>query len=400
MANDFLQKRGFMLAEPHRLLIASLAAFCIGNISGWILPDLINEFITLKKMPESQAGLIGSAELGALAISSMIMARFVKRASFLKILLIGTLVSIIATVFSLRAQSLASLLLLRTITGIGEGAALMVASAAVAHLRDTDRAYGVMNVVNILFGSALILLLPTMAQASGSTAAFPTLLLGLVVLAPFLFLMPGKLALDMPAMGQSGGAIVHHDISFRTYVLAGTLFLIALTSCIMWSFLVQLGERTGMENAAIMRAVALVAFLSVTGSLLATLLGARFGRLMPSIAGIVVLTASIVMLSLWSDPMLFRIAATVMVASTYFIIPYFMAYAAADDETGRGAALISGMFLLTIAVAPYIGGLLIENFGVKSIAGIVIATNALATIAIVWFNGDLHKKLSASAVAQ
>lgn len=387
----------------YRILIASFAAYCIANIAGWILPDLIHEFVSVKRLSESQAGLVGTVELAALALSSMLLARFVKRTSFLVISLVGTAVAIIATVLSIIAHDHGLILLLRGITGAGEGAALMVSSAALARFRDPDRAYGQMNVVNIVFGAGLIFLLPTIARYVGPNVAFPTLLAGLLILTPFLFVMPRNLALDMAASADRNVQLSHHDLSPRLYLLAATMFIVALNSSAVWSFLVLLGTRAGLDEASATRAVGIVAFVSVTGSLLATVLGVRFGRFWPTVVGIVSMTGCIVILCTQTDLLLFRICACLLVASVYFIIPYFMGYAAAEDSSGRGAALVGGAFLLTVAVSPYIAGLIIEHFGMGAIAAVTIVTNTAALVALSWFDRDLKQRppadLAASAQA-
>lgn len=373
-----------------RILVASVAAYCVANVSGWILPDIVNEFITVNHLSDSQAGFVGTVELGALAIFSMVLARIVRNVSFLAIAATGSIAAIGFTVLSLLPVSHALLLLLRAGAGLGEGATLMVASAALASFRDPDRAYGQMNVVNILYGTALIFGLPFLRSEVGEHGAFPMLLIGLLVLTPFVFLMPSDLALDSPATDNPGNRRHHHDITPRVYGLAAILFLIAINSSALWSFLILLGTRAGLDPDAATHTVATVALVSVSGSFLATLQGTAFGRLWPCIASVVVMTACIVTLCLSREAVLYKVCAALLVSALYYLIPYFMGYAAADDDTGRGAALVGGTFLLTVALAPYTGGLLIERFGFPSLAIVTVVTNAFAIAGIVWFDRDLR----------
>jgi DHA1 family inner membrane transport protein len=378
-------------SDHARILIASFAAYCVANVSGWILPDIVNEFVTVNRLTASQAGFVGTVELAALAIFSIVLARFARGVSFLAIAVTGTLVAIVCTVLSVFASSHGLLLVLRTVTGLGEGAALMVATAALASFPDPDRAYGQMNVINTLYGATLIFSLPVLRDYVGAHVAFPMLLLSLVLLAPLVLLMPRRLALDVPLNTPAGGALHHHDISRRIWVLAGCIFLIAMNSGAIWSFMILLGTRAGLGEDAAIQAVAVVALVSASGSLLATLQGTAFGRLWPCIASVVVMTACIVTLCLNSNPVIFRILSAALVAALYYLIPYFMGYAAADDDTGRGAALVGGVFLLTVAISPYTSGLLIQHFGFGALALLAVATNAVAIVGIAWFDRDLRR---------
>ena len=94
-------------------------------------------------------------------------------------------------------------------------------------------------------------------------------------------------------------------------------------------------------------------------------------------------------------PLVFRIGAVLIVAGTYFLVPYFLGYAAAQDPSGRDAAIVAGSFLLTGAVGPYLGGFIIETFGVGSIAMIVICTNLIAWLS--FFVVDRGQKTNSSA---
>jgi predicted MFS family arabinose efflux permease len=378
-------------ARHARILVSSFAAYCVANVSGWILPDIISEFVTVNHLSDSQAGLVGTVELASLALFSIVLARFARGISFRMIATVGTLVAVGFTVLSVFAPSHLALLLFRAITGLGEGATLMVASAALASFPDPDRAYGQMNLVNILYGSALIFLLPWLHGLVGAHVAFPMLLLSLVVLLPLVLLMPRGLALDARVDTGAGRVTHHHDISPRMWLLAGCMFLIAMNSSAVWSFLILLGTRAGLAEPVAIRAVAIVALVSASGSFLATLQGTALGRLGPCIASVVVMTICIVILCLNGDVLVYHVLSAVLVSALYYLIPYFMGYAAADDDTGRGAALIGGVFLLTVALSPYTGGLLIQHFGFGVLAVVAVATNSLAIAGLIAFDRALRR---------
>ena len=72
---------------------------------------------------------------------------------------------------------------------------------------------------------------------------------------------------------------------------------------------------------------------------------------------IVVLIVAINAMSHWHHPLVFRFGAILNVVGMYFLLPYFLGYAAEQDPSGRDASVTAGAFLLTGAVGPYLGGL-------------------------------------------
>ena len=159
----------------------------------------------------------------------------------------------------------------------------------------------------------------------------------------------------------------------------------------MWSFYYLLGDMAGLSEVQVHNAVGTAALVSVVGALLATLVGARFGRLLPVTLGIIVLIVAINAMSHWHHPLAFRLGAALNVVGMYFLVPYFLGYAADQDPSGRDAAVTAGAFLLTGAVGPYFGGYIIENFGAGSMGWIVLIANTSAWYLFLIVNRSLKQ---------
>ena len=178
--------------------------------------------------------------MAALAFASALIVHLFRDVSYLKIALIGVSIAIAGTIGSLNANTYSSLLLIRIITGLGEGAALMVASSALANFQDPDRAYGKINIVNIFVGAGLLLLMPVVASYVTGEIAFSALLVGLFVLTLFLLLMPashnymGPQHYGRPATPEG-----------PVFFLTVAVFMIAVSSGAMWSFYFVLGIKAG-----------------------------------------------------------------------------------------------------------------------------------------------------------
>jgi predicted MFS family arabinose efflux permease len=359
-------------------LVASTAAYCVANVSWWMQPDLVHHVMVRFGASESGAGLIATAELTAMALSSILLARLVGPRTFRTIALGGTLLALLGAAASIVASGYAVLFVARIATGLGEGGPLAVASAALAAFADPDRAYGKMNVVNVLFGAAVIFLLPLLAAQTGANAVFPMMFAALAICGLFLPLMPRTVRVQSHHGEQVGPS--HGYFSRRLLMLVAAVFILAVTSGAMWSFYYVLGARAGLSDAAVNTAIGLAIITSISGSLLATWLGARWGRLLPVTVGTFVISAAILTMCAWPDPIAFRVAACLNVSAVFFLVPYFYGYAAAQDPSGRDGAVVGGAFLFAGAIGPLLGGTIMTAFGIEAMAWLVPLTNGIA-----WF---------------
>jgi MFS family permease len=359
-----------------KVLVASAAAYSMATIGWWLQPSLIHEVMQRFSVGESGGGLIASVEIALIAVCSALFAKLIDRFSFLQIALFGITVCLLGAGFSLIADTYYQLLVSRSVTGVGEGAMLAVASAVLANCRDPDRAYGVINVASILFCSAAVFSLPTTAgYFEMEFNVFPTIFVCVVILSLLVPFISGNSQQVQVHVDRSTPA--HEVFSWKLQRLLLGVFVVAGGAGAMWSFYYLLGTAAGLSENEIHNAVGTAAVISVSGAFLATLVGTRFGRLLPVTFGTIVLTVAVLLLSQWPNPLVFWLGAIVNVVGMYFLLPYFLGYAAAQDPSGRDAAITAGVFLLTGAAGPYFGGYIIEHFGAGSIGWIVLIANVL-----------------------
>jgi predicted MFS family arabinose efflux permease len=376
-----------------KVLVASAAAYSMATIGWWLQPSLIHEVMLRFSVGESAGGLVASAEIAMIAVCSALFAKFIGRFSFLQIALFGITVCLLGGGFSLSADTYHQLLISRSITGVGEGAMLAVASAALANFRDPDRAYGVINVASILFCSAAVFSLPiTAGYFEVEFNVFQTIFVCVVILS---LLVPFITGNSQQVHVQDDRSTPAHGVfSWKLQRLLVGVFVVAGGAGAMWSFYYLLGTAAGLSENEIHNAVGTAAVISVSGAFLATLVGTRFGRLLPVTLGTIVLTVAVLALSQWPHPLVFRLSAIINVVGMYFLLPYFLGYAAAQDPSGRDAAITAGVFLLTGAAGPYFGGYVIENFGAGSIGWIVLIANLLVYPLFLLVNRSLQLEQS------
>lgn len=145
---------------PNRLLLASGAAMCLGLTITWAQPAAILTPIAGLGLSEFKAGLVISVELIAIALLPLLLAPFLGRIPCRALGLGGGALLIMADATSLLVQQMELLLVLRLLAGVGGGAVYAVALAALAGVNDPVRRYGQCFSASILYGAALLALLP------------------------------------------------------------------------------------------------------------------------------------------------------------------------------------------------------------------------------------------------
>lgn len=362
--------------QDGRVLVASAAAYAVACAASWMQPLLLVEILRFKGGTEASAGLVLTVEMLALSLSSIFYARVATGVSFATVAIGGTTVAIIGNVLSLVVPDHVSLLATRILCGLGEGATLMVASAALARFDDPDRAYGKINAANILTGSLLIYAAPFLGGWTGGPTTFPTLLLFMLLLLPVLLIMPRGERLRPPPAGEDG--LAAGSFSPRLLIIGLAVLIASVSNAAVWSFCYVFGSHAGLGVAALNTIMAVAILFALAGSLLASVIGSRHGRTLPFAAGLIIVSFASFTLSHTTHPLAFEVAMAAYLTAMYFLIPYFFGYAAAEDASGRGAAMIGAIFLMSFAIGPYLGGIISQQFGYRPMGWLVLIADSIA----------------------
>src|SRR5258708_24411491 len=114
--------------------------------------------------------------------------------------------------------------------------------------------------------------------------------------------------------------------------------------------------------------------------------GTRFGRFVPVAIALPVQIAAVSVMLASSGTLLFNIAADFYLIAGYFVMPYYLGFAAAEDPTGRGAAVVWSAYMLAAAASPYLGGAAIGQFGSHSIPRFIASSWPPAGALFFWLD--------------
>jgi predicted MFS family arabinose efflux permease len=373
-----------------RIMLSVSAAYTIAIISNWLQPKLIGELIGSYGLDEVSAGLIAGAEMAALAFTSMICARILSHITYLRIISYAVSLLFIGNIISLHIESFPSLLTVRIVCGVGAGMLLMVSTAAIADFDDSDSAYGQINTVSIMSGIAAFGMASVIASLVSSAVTFSIILVFVIVLMPFTFLMPKSKGISLSR--KPGIQAESKNISFDIILITTGVFISCGVLAASWAFYFVLGERAGFTPDQINRILAYTILFALFGSVIASVIGHRYGRFRPLLLALILMTTSNMCLCLSSDAIVYQIFTGLNLMGLYLFVPYFLGYASASDPSGRGPAIVAGAYMLAPAVGPFLGGALFSLFGVEILAWLTLVVN-LVSFLIFYVVNHRQKKL-------
>lgn len=357
------------------LLFACIAAYTFANVPLWLLPVILSDSMATLQLNATQAGLVVSGETLGLGLVSIGLAAHSFGLRYRTLALWGALIGLAGNGLSACAGSFESLLAARWLAGAGEGAVLMVATALVADFADPERAYGTLNVINILYGSAVFMAMPWVWPERHGLQVFVVCVVAMVPLLLPLWQLSSRTAsvhqqvTDGAAAGAGGQCAV---LSRPALLLYLCMLCVGSSSGGTWAFLAEYGKQTGLAEDAVVSAIGVATLAAIAGSVLVGVVGTRFGRLLPLLLGVLATGTANVLLTRVASPLAFRIESAVTLISIYFLLPGLLAYGAFLDRTGRISTVVGGVFMLTIAVGPTVFGMVVDHAGMAGLSPAVL----------------------------
>lgn len=367
------------MRDPLSLVVGSTAAQLMGGLVAQMAPFVVSALMRGLSLSERDAGLILTIELLALGLAAIAIAPVLPQISARRVALAGAAITVIAQSASIFSASWSSLIALRAIAGVGEGALWAVSLSVVAsRSSDPDRLYSFFQVAWAL-GSILLFAIGgavTFAFAPQGTLTFIAAVT--LALAPLLFFMPDTKLETIDAVSDD----VEQAPPLLGIMTLAAIGLFLIAGAAVYAFSAPMGERAGLDIREVGYALAFASFLGLAGAWAATKLNVRLGRAIPILLSCAGFSVVVLVLCFWRDFMgyLFALVASLMIY--YFSTPYFFGLAAALDRTGRWAAAAGSIYLLGFAAGPLVAGTAIAAAGYTGLAvvciGIMIPVCCLA----------------------
>ncbi len=349
------------------LVVGATACQVIGGLVPQMLPFIVVGLYDGLGLSERDAGVVASAELVSLAATAILIAPVLPRISARRAGMFAIVLTLVAQAGSLAVSTWGSLVFLRGLAGIGEGVLYALSLGIVAsHCRNPERIFGWFQLVWAVGSVALFSIGGEVTAAYAHTGTFAFIAGVTLVFSPLLLLMP---------VGQTKRTEAREG---RAAPLLGSLLFVGIVlyvavSAGLFAFSGPLGERIGLDTAAVGYILTASTLVGLVGAGAATALSVRFGRAIPISAFCLGYVFVALVLCLWEDPVAYMGAVVVSAVLYYFSLPYLFGLAAALDQNGRWAAAAGSAYLLGFAAGPMFAGAAIATAGYTGLATACVA---------------------------
>jgi predicted MFS family arabinose efflux permease len=359
-----------------RLLVAVVAATGVGNSGTSPLPVMLGAVTDALGLDERQAGLLGSVEVLAAAVGSMIVTLWAARISRRRLAIVATLLATGCYGLSALVDGYGEMLAARLATGLCCGLVLAAGNAAAAASADPDRFFARVLFAMGLVAGLLFLALPQTLGPWGYAGGF--LFLGGIcfVSLPLFGWLPNRAALA-PSTADSDGDAPAATALTVTGLLGAALFH-GMNTQAMWAFSERIGVRVGFSLEEIGLVLAVTTWVGLLGALLASWLGTRLGRSLPLLGGIAVVTITLWGVAQSEAPEMYVATLVTWGLTFFFVMPYMMGTAAALDRAGRWTAAAGASLLFGAALGPYAAGEMITRWGYPGLEWLVLACGSVS----------------------
>ena len=373
-----------------RAAVATTLAFgTLSTVVPLVLPGLVGILKQGHGFDDAQLGYLSSADLAGMTLGSAIGAQVVSRTGIRGGARWGLVIAALANLASAPVGGFWSLLLLRSLAGIGAGLVVAICYVVLGQSRQVDRNFSLYLICQLLLSAVAFQWMPAVSAVVGVAGIFTALgVLFAVSLWPNRILPAGKLQ-------AAGVPLANTPLGFAAWMgLAGTLIYFVAQGSV-WAYFELIGERGGVTAQQASSGLAVATLVGLLGPGAAALSGARFGRLGPTVLGIGVQLYSLYLLAATSlTPLRFTFAACVFNVAWNFTIPFQYATIATVDRSGRAIGWAAPISFAGFSLGPVAAATLVNqtNFaGVLWLSAVLFVVSLLG-FAPAWSGGSILRR--------
>lgn len=329
-----------------------------------------------------QMGAMASLELAGIGLSSVTGLFWIRKLSWRRVVLAGTLVMATGNILSIFANSASTLIALRFLTGLlGEGLVFTVAVAAIGDARNSDRAFALSIVGQVGLGMIALWSFPYLALSQGFAgvmAAMTVLALASLILLPWL---PDGGHKTAPADEAALTGPATRSIATPVIGLLGLMcWFVGLSG--IWAFVERIGIQVPIEQTTIGTLLSIGLGLGAVASLMVALVGDRFGRFWPPLATIAL--HALICFLLAGNLTVWIYGGIVLLLTFIWNIglPFLLGLIADSDSSGRMVVLVVSAQAFGNTIGPLVAGQVAVAKGLTGV-GISSAVFCLLALAII-----------------
>jgi predicted MFS family arabinose efflux permease len=341
------------------VILAGVVISALGAMTYNLLPLFVGTAQDFHSLSDRAVGILGSSFFAGFTLTSITAWFWIRRFDW-RVVGFGAIP--IAAAALLSAGLTQSYLLMAIAIAIAGSAFSVLYGIGMSVIGDTHqpaRWYGLKMACEAGLGVALLLILPgAVIQRWGFSGLVVAMAVVLIMLSPLLAGLPAQGAKEKgPATGKHGFTMVP---ALRTALWLGLAAVLIYLFCttMTWAFVERIAHAAGFDAVVTGNVLSLGLVLAVCGSLVATVLGDRYGLSLPLAAAALLLLVSLVLLGNMDSLSTYTMAICLFTFSFGLGMPYTVSVVSCLDINGRFVVLTVPAIGIGVMLAPAMGGML------------------------------------------
>jgi len=351
-------------------LIPPVVLHIVGPQFFILAPVIVQALVTYRGISPADANTLAFIEGSAKAVATIGLALAVSRVNWHHLLRLALGLLVVGNIASALADSYTVLVVARTMTGIATGIIVPTAYATVALTAKPDRNFGILMASLLTYGAVGFAGASSLAHWGGVSALYGAM----AVLALLAWPMISRMPTGAQARATEANFAAAVPLLQRPWHVAAVVAVFANFTAYLcfWANTGLVGTAAGLDDATVGTALAMSQVFGIAGALVASVLGARLGRVLPLTLGIGGLVAAVLMtvgMTASNPTALLQGATGFMVAACLFIFsqnlthPYLLGALASFDRSGRLVAIGASAQMLGVAAGPAVAAFLLGGGG-------------------------------------
>jgi hypothetical protein len=364
-----------------------------------IVPLFMGAYVDGYHQSLRRASEIVSIEVGAAIVTLLWISSRLSRISLRSICLAGALLGGLSYSVGAALSSFWALGILRVISGVGIGLIGAAVNASVARAKEPERLYASALTLYALLETAKLYLLPVLYGAHGYWTLFASI--GLL----FFITAGASSGLNQSEIG-SGSSAAHSSNEGLHWILAPRVgamlfgyFLMWIAFSMIWAFAERKAVALSMTPAGTGATLAAANIVGLSGSLLASQLGIRLGRLIPILSGSLVLASCFYLIGATSSLVVYTASIIMYGIAYFFLLPFVLGLAVQLDRGGRVPVVNSMMPWVAHLVSPLLGAAVLVHGTFAAMGAISAGTMVIAAGMVVASGKNRNTSLADAAAA-
>lgn len=364
------------MARGYVLVAASLT---LGTWASFVSPIELAAIMRGLGVRTAVAGGIVSVEMVATSVAALLVAAALHPGNAGWLARVSAAVMFAANLASMAVPPLPVFIGVRVAAGGAAGVLWGVSCFWSTQTENGVRAFGIgLLAASVLYAAGLSFW-PQSVQAYGLVGLFgPMSVVSIVTLAIVALI-------KMPTAASAVGQASEDGARQRSAWALTRIFFAAafsnLSAAIMWSLSEQIATARGFSSGTVGAILSTATFVSIAGSMLASVVGSRFGVARPLALGVLGMACGGVLLCYGVTPLVYGLALCVIQTTVFFVLPFALGAGAAYDPTGRAATFVGAVCYFAGAVGPAIGAALFDFFSPLAVGWTAVGSCFLAATA-------------------